>query len=270
MSLRIFLFVLLFLSATTSSFALDIPPSPTGYVNDYAHLLNAQTKNDLESVLSGYESQTSNQIVVAVFDSLEGESLEDFSIRLATQWKVGQKDRNNGVILLVFIKDRQLRIEVGYGLEGALPDTVASTIIRNEIIPHFKAGNYEAGIIAGISAIQKAIAGEFSAESSPIAYRHRSTFPKLVLLVLFSLLLVDFVRYSFYLKTNTANPRRYSWGGWFMRFAILLFVLRIVFEIFFRALLMRGGHYGSRSGYSSGGFGGGGGSFGGGGASGRW
>src|SRR4029434_7530579 len=98
---------------------------------------------------------------VAIFPSLEGESLEDFSIRLATAWKVGRKGKDNGVLLLIFKDDRAIRIEAGYGLEGALPDAVSKSIIETKIIPEFRRGDFHAGIFSGVDAIMAATKGEY-------------------------------------------------------------------------------------------------------------
>ncbi len=106
-----------------------IPPAPTARVNDYAGLLAAADRARLEALLTERERATGAQMVIAIFRSLEGESLEDFSIRLAERWRVGQRGLDNGVILLVFLDDRRVRLEVGYGLEPVLPDAVASRII---------------------------------------------------------------------------------------------------------------------------------------------
>ena len=100
----------------------------------------------LEQVLADGERETGAQIVVAVFDSLEGESLEDFSIRLAEKWRVGRKELDNGAIVAVFVRDRKVRIEVGYGLEGAIPDIEAARVIREVIAPRFREGRYAAGL----------------------------------------------------------------------------------------------------------------------------
>src|SRR3990167_213232 len=136
--------------------ALEIPERPGSYVNDYASLLSPGVRQTLEARLEAFERETSNQLVVAVFQSLEGASLEDFSVRLAEKWKVGTKDRDNGVILLIFKEDRAVRIEVGYGLEGALPDAVAKLIIENEIVPRFRQGKFDEGIEGAIDAILSA------------------------------------------------------------------------------------------------------------------
>src|SRR3989338_6827643 len=146
--------------------ALDIPQRPQGYVSHYARVLSPRAKAVLEDTLSRFESDTTNQIVVATFESLEGEDLEGFSIRLAERWKLGQTGKDNGVIVLVFKNDRRVRIEVGYGLEGVLTDALCVIIIRNEIVPHFKKGDYDSGILSGIGAVIKAVSGEYKAETS--------------------------------------------------------------------------------------------------------
>ncbi|PYO26898.1 MAG: hypothetical protein DMD86_18910, partial [Candidatus Rokuibacteriota bacterium] len=118
--------------------ALNVPPPPDRRVNDYAGVLAPAERERLEQKLIQRERGASNQVVVAIFRSLEGESLEDFSIRLAQAWRVGRKGLDNGVILLVFIDDRKMRIEVGYGLEGNLTDAVSSSILRDVVAPRFR------------------------------------------------------------------------------------------------------------------------------------
>jgi len=151
----------LFLIASFPLAALEIPKAPSGRVNDYAGMLDEAARSELEAKLKTFEEATSNQLVVVTFPSLEGENLEDFSIRLADKWKIGQKGKNNGVILLVFKNDRKMRIEVGYGLEGALPDVTAHRIIEDQIAPHFKKEDYRGGLFAGVDAIIAATKGEY-------------------------------------------------------------------------------------------------------------
>ncbi len=146
--------------------ALEVPDQPQGRVHDAANILSAQEIETLTQRLSTFEQETSNQIVVALFPSLDGESLEDFSIRLAEQWKIGQKGKDNGIILLIFPNDRKLRIEVGYGLESWVPDVLASRIIENEIKPYFKEGKYYLGIQSGLEALIKASQGAYQADES--------------------------------------------------------------------------------------------------------
>src|SRR5215475_8800716 len=145
--------------------ALPIPPPPDHRINDYANALDAAERTRLEDLLRARERESSNQIVVAIFRSLEGESLEDYSIRLAQAWRIGQKGLDNGVIFLVFIDDRKMRLEVGYGLEPTLTDAVSSSIIRNVVAPRFREGRIADGIGAGLDAIDRAIAGTYQAQT---------------------------------------------------------------------------------------------------------
>jgi len=141
------------------SIALEVPPL-RGRVNDLASMLPADRAQQLEERLAAFERETGHQIAVLTIPSLEGDSLEDFSIRVAEAWKVGQRRFDNGAILLVAQKERKIRIEVGYGLEGILPDAVASRIIREEIAPRFRTGDYVGALDAGTEAIIKVARGE--------------------------------------------------------------------------------------------------------------
>jgi uncharacterized protein len=155
-------FIAAFLTAAGSAAALEVPKL-SDRVNDYAHLLSPATVQQLDSTLAQLERTDSTQIVVVTIPSLEGDSLEDFSIRLAEQWKIGQKGKDNGAILLVAAADRKIRIEVGYGLEGVLTDLVSGRIIRNVIVPQFKAGDFNQGVLAGVNAMIQAVHGQFKA-----------------------------------------------------------------------------------------------------------
>ncbi|WHZ23921.1 MAG: Beta-propeller domains of methanol dehydrogenase type [Nitrospira sp.] len=148
--------------------ALDVPPL-TGRVVDLAHILPPAMAAQLSADLQTHEAKTSNQVAVLIVSSLEGEPLFDFSHRVATTWKLGVKGTDNGALLLVAIKDRKIRIEVGYGLEGVLTDARSAQIIRNEIVPRFKAGDVPAGITAGVQAILKTIEGTYRAPERPSA-----------------------------------------------------------------------------------------------------
>jgi uncharacterized protein len=141
------------------SLALEVPPL-RGRVNDYAKLLTQERARALEAQLEKFEQETGHQVAVLTIPSLEGDSLEDFSIRVADSWKIGKKGFDNGAILLVARDDRRLRIEVGYGLEGVLPDAIASRIIREVITPRFRSGDYTGGIEAGVDSILKVAKGE--------------------------------------------------------------------------------------------------------------
>lgn len=221
-------------------FALEIPKRADGYVTDRAGLLSSKARAELETTLRAFEDKTSNQVVVATFPSLEGDSLEDFSMRLAEAWKVGQKGRDNGAIFLIFKNDRKIRIEVGYGLESVLPDALSGQIIRQVVAPYFRQGDYSGGIVAGTDAIMKATQGEFKGVprkgvSNPMGR-------------LIALLGVFFLFHLFAQSNSNLTGRRRGPGGFFMP--------------------MGGGFRSGGGGF--GGFSGGGGGFGGGGASGGW
>ena len=131
-------------------------------VNDWGDLLSSTQERQLEEALRNYEGESSNQIVLATFPSLDGESLEDVSERMFSTWNLGQAGKDNGVLLSIFKQERKIRIEVGYGLEGALPDITAGKIIRNEITPYFKEGRWYEGIVGGLQGIIQATTGEYT------------------------------------------------------------------------------------------------------------
>ena len=147
--------------------ALDVPPL-TGRIVDTAHIISPDLAAALSQEMAAHERRTGNQVAVLTLPSLQGEPLEEFSHRVATAWKLGQKGTDNGVLLLVAIQDRRIRIEVGYGLEGVLTDAITSRIIRNEMVPRFRAGEYSQGIAAGLRAILGTIEGTYTVpESTP-------------------------------------------------------------------------------------------------------
>src|SRR5262249_20655576 len=149
--------------ASAAAAQLAIPPTPSRRVNDYAGALSAAERDRIERTLIERErGGSSNQIAVAIFRSLRGESLEDYSIRLAQAWRVGQKGLENGVIFLVFLDDRRMRIEVGYGLEDRLTDAQAGAIIRDVVAPRFREGRIADGVAAGVDAIAAVIAGTYT------------------------------------------------------------------------------------------------------------
>lgn len=256
--------------------AVEIPTRPEGYVSDHANLLSGQTRNRLEEFLRGYEQKTTNQVVVVTLSTLGGEPLEEFSIRLAERWKVGQEGRDNGVIFLIIKDDHLLRIEVAYGLEGVLPDALAGQIIRQVVVPHFSQGRFEEGIVAGVTAIVQATHGEFKAEPQKSAGNEQLSALFMFFLIFAAALSIgDLIRYSAYFSGHRVYRNRYSFWEWWFRFAFLFFFFNFLYRTFFNTRLSSGGgYYGSRTGF--GGFSGGGvsssggGSFGGGGASGRW
>ncbi|MCG5236198.1 TPM domain-containing protein [Xanthobacter oligotrophicus] len=146
------LFALVLLAGAPARAELTFPPL-TGRVVDAAHVLDAGTLATLDAKLAAQEAKATDQVVVATVPSLQGTSVEDYANRLFRFWQIGQAKKNNGVLLLVAPTDRKVRIEVGYGLEGILTDAVSSTIIRNAIVPAFKAGDMAGGIVKGTDAI---------------------------------------------------------------------------------------------------------------------
>lgn len=145
--------------------ALNVPKLG-GRVNDYASILSPATVSQLESVLKDLETSDSTQIVVLTITSLQGDSLERFSLNVAEQWQIGQSQEDNGALLLIAVEDRKIRIEVGYGLEGTLTDLISGQIIRNIITPHFRRGNFNQGVIDGVGAMIAAVKGEYQATAA--------------------------------------------------------------------------------------------------------
>ena len=229
-----------------------MPERPTAHVNDYASVLSSSEANALEQKLSQFEKDTSNQVVIAIFPSLDGEDVDVFTNRLFEKWHLGQKDRNNGVLLSVFVQDHKVRIEVGYGLEGALTDAISSQIIRDDIAPAFREQHYAAGLNAAIDSIEKATRGEYKAKPQPQQQPYQYT--SIIIFILFIILWLYLTRRR---RSGMYLPGRgYSGCGPM---------------IFFPG----GGGWGSGGGGgwgsgSGGGFSGGGGLSGGGGASGSW
>jgi uncharacterized protein len=241
------------------------PPIPalTGRVVDAAGALSASTIDIITSQLQGYEAATTNQVVVVTLPDLKGYPIEDWGLALGRGWGLGQKGKDNGVILIVAPHDRQLRIEVGYGLEGQLPDATADKIIRAEIVPRFKAGDLDGGVIAGVNAILAALGGNYSPSAIEAGKREdvgvligHYLGPCLVFLFLIVFIVTHIRRkYDPARRRNVfywyVDPTSYSSGSSTGRG-------------FSSGFSSHGG------GFSGGGFSGGGGSFGGGGASGRW
>ncbi len=220
-------------------------PKLNAYATDLSGTLTQSQLEALNRGLRNFYEKTSTQIVFLMIPSLEGYPLEMYSYEVVEKNKIGTKGRDNGVLFLVVKNDKKMRIEVGYGLEGALPDALASSIIRNEVAPYFRKGMYYQGVVAGLNAIISAVKGE-------------------------------------YVNKEKKNPKEKGSGGFF--YYLFLFILFLIFSGFRGgpgALILLGGLGGFGGGRRSGGFGGfgdggfggfsgGGGSFGGGGASGGW
>lgn len=277
--------------------ALDAPPLK-GRVNDYAGLLSPGTEHRLDLLLKDLEERESTQIVVLTVPSLEGDSLEDFSIRVAERWKIGRQGLDNGAILLIARDDRKVRIEVGYGLEGRLTDLMAGRIIRDTIVPEFRSGRFDQGVWNGVNAMIDIVQGEFKSVERKIttgidAFNLADAVP---FLVLFAFLVFSLGRVSRLLGTAAGGVLLPFLGHMALSPGLLtLLVLGLIGLIagfilsVFAGLApaagsgysgrRSGGGFGgfpggfsSRGGFPSGGggFSGGGGGFGGGGASGRW
>jgi uncharacterized protein len=160
---RIIRFALVFvcvLFSTSVARAYKNPGTPVGYVNDFAGMLSTNTKQYLEQRLTQVEATNSAQVAVVTINSLDGDTIENFAVKLFEDWKIGQKGKDNGILLLIAKEDRKVRIEVGYGLEGTLTDAQSGLIIRNVITPAFKAGNYDSGVRDGVDAITEVLSGE--------------------------------------------------------------------------------------------------------------
>jgi uncharacterized protein len=236
MTLRRLLILLPLLLLPLKAAALDVPRA-TGYVNDRADILSSGAERKLERFLQGFEKSDSTQIVVLTIDSLEGEALDEYAIKVAESWGMGRKGKDNGALLLVAKEERKVRIEVGYGLEGRLTDLLSGRIIDNEITPRFKAGDFDDGVIAGVAAMAEAVRGEYQGTGRTARKKERNPLGLLALLLFLGPGLIFLGG-----GPRSRRSRHYRHGGFWI-----------------------GG-----GGFGGGGFSGGGGGFGGGGASGGW
>lgn len=261
-------------------------PKPTGFVNDFAQILSSETRRTLDADLVSFERETTVEIAVVTVESLEGTTIEDYAVRLFEDWKIGKKEKDNGVLLLVAPAERRVRIEVGYGLEPVLTDAKAGRIIREKITLEFKKDNFDKGIVDSVEAIKKVVKGE---EGVPFQMETRKPF---WILLVFLLLLV-------YVAGFLARTKDFWAGGiigvvfGFIAGAVLGSLLILILAaiglglwgLFLDYVLSRNykkrkslglstswkSSWGGFSSGGSGGFGGfGGGGSGGGGASGRW
>jgi uncharacterized protein len=204
----IYLLSILFLSLLTAQFshAVSIPENPGNHVVDLAGIIDNSTEAKLNQYLSELEQKTTAQIAILTIKSLEGESIEDLSITVAhDKWKLGQKGKDNGVLLLVSLSDRKYRIEVGYGLEGVIPDSMAGSIGRSYLVPFFKKGEYSNGIYAASLALANEIANDSGVKITGMPQLKRtlhrtgkdqsiSLFGKIVSFIFFLILIIFFIR----------------------------------------------------------------------------
>ncbi len=284
-----------FLSLNANVHAYSSPGSPSGYVNDFANIISDEVQVSLENQLEIFSASTSIEVAVVTVSSLGGDSVENYANELFREWGIGKQESNNGVLFLVALGDRKTRIEVGYGLEGIMPDIQAGYIVDNIIIPEFKKENYEGGIIQGTDAILKIVEGErfeigtksYSSDSIAVA------FFVLFYLLIFSVQLI---------VSLLASTKSWWFGGifgaaigllfsyslemskYYLLPAIILGLSGLLFDYFisksYKKYKKRGGKKsawawggskisrGGSGGFGGGGFGGG--SSGGGGASGSW
>lgn len=218
----------------------DVPELANHRVHDDAGILSSQTVAYLEQSLRAFEDSTSNQIAILTVPSLEGETIDQFGIRVGEAWKLGTGTNDNGIILLIAMQERKMRIEVGQGLEGPLPDAICNRIIRNELAPAFRRQDYDGGVLSSIEAIRKAIKGEYVGTGPQKSRGKRLPSGFVVLLIIIIIAM----------RSRRGGGRGSGWSsgrGWY-----------------------GGGGFSRGGGGGFGGFSGGGGSFGGGGSSGSW
>lgn len=238
-------------------YAQIVVPEPTQdfYVNDYANVLDYETKRKIYTIGNELENKTTAQVVVVTIDSLDGQDPLLYSVELFRKWGIGQKDKNNGILILNAVQDRQIEIRTGYGLEGAVPDAVAYDIRTKYMNPYLKQGDYNSGLFNGYAAIASKVAEEYGIELESLSNQHYlphyepspiddardfNANNDIIIIAVLALLFLDAV---------------------FNRFRVTFAILRVLFWISFYG--GRGGRGGGRGGFGGGGFGGGG--FGGGG-----
>ncbi len=270
--------------------ALQLPDAPIGntYVSDFAGILSDETEQSLNSRLAQFETDKTTEIAVVTVDNLQDYNIEEYGIELARKWGIGQKDTDNGVLLLVAPNEREVRIEVGYGLEGPLPDGKASRIIQEIILPQFKAGDYDLGVVSGVDAIISAVEGEEFSVPPVETNDVEGWIGALIILLPFFWFIISWFSES---KAWWAGGifggvigfLLASTGGILVGALLGLATDFVLSKYFFGKLVSKGGgkggsgfgggFFGGGGGFgggSSGGGGFGGGSFGGGGASGKW
>jgi uncharacterized protein len=275
-----------------SAYAAAEIPALKGYINDYANMMSPSIRSKLTNELRDFERTDSTQIVILTISSLAGQPIEDFSIKVAEAWKIGQKGKDSGIILIVASQERKMRLEVGRGLEGKLTDLTAGRIIDLVIKPRFKRGDFNGGFVAGVAAVIDATKGEFKADDA-IPPQKKKSFSPLFTILLFGgiglLIMGSFSRVLGGIAGAIGLPAAaYLIAGASIFTLVLFGILGLVMGIFLPFLFSGMGHgrggmffpggwyLGSGGGGSGGdldsggGFSGGGGDFGGGGASGDW
>ena len=250
-------FAALALCLALPTYARSLPALDRRVV-DQAGVFAPDVRDRLESDLAAYEQRTGHQFAVLVIDGLDGDVLEQLSLRAAEQWRLGDARRDDGVLVVLAIKDRAVRIEVGYGLEGVVTDAVSSRVIRDTMTPRFARGDIAGGLQAGLATLMRVAAGEsVGAGPSAGASTVEASPPWTAFLPVIGMVLLVLV--------SGALRRRGSGGG-----GGGLWPLMLLASSFGGSRGGRGGGFGGGGGGGGGGFSGGGGGFGGGGASGRW
>jgi uncharacterized protein len=250
--------MLVFIGTAFAGNSIDVPPVPDNPVVDLAGIIGDRVEAEINNYLRELEQKTSAQMAILTLKSLDGQSIEEVALNIAhNKWKLGRKGKDNGLLLLIALNDRKYRIEVGYGLEGALPDSLVGDIGRQYLVPNFRKGDYSTGIYAAAVVLANKIAADAGVKISglPALKKVGSTkkrkngtgfagkiFSLLFFLIIFFVFIKNPRSFLAFLLLSSMGGRRGHWGG-------------------------SGGGFGSGG---FGGFGGGGGGFGGGGASGSW
>jgi uncharacterized protein len=189
-SSRFIKFFFFFLLISLRSFGQSIPPHGGRWVHDEAGILSAQAVSELEQILKYERDSTSNQIAVLIVSSVENGDIDGYALKVFEEWKLGQAAKDNGVLFLIALNDRQMRIEVGVGLEGALTDATSSRINRNEVAPRFRAGDYDGGVKGGVIGIIKTIKGEYVNEDPPQRRKKRGS-PLMTIIIVIIILIIS-------------------------------------------------------------------------------
>jgi uncharacterized protein len=255
--------LLVFLSLAIVPAVALVLPTLSGRVVDDANILDPPTRAALDQKLAELEAKTTDQLVIVTLKSLQGTSIEDFGVALGRAWRIGQRDKNNGVLLIVAPSERKVRIEVGYGLEGTLTDAVSKLIIENAIIPRFRANDVPGGVTRGVDDIISVLTGDAEEWKQRAAKRPDPELPWGTILILILALAMFAVVFAMIVGAMPSDPRSrrrtsaspWSSDPWWTGSS---------------GGFSGGGFSGGGGGFGGGGFGGGGGSFGGGGASGSW
>jgi uncharacterized protein len=255
--------LLVFLSLAIVPAVALVLPTLSGRVVDDANILDPPTRAALDQKLAELEAKTTDQLVIVTLKSLQGTSIEDFGVALGRAWRVGQRDKNNGVLLIVAPSERKVRIEVGYGLEGTLTDAVSKLIIENAIIPRFRANDVPGGVTRGVDDIISVLTGDAEEWKQRAAKRPDPELPWgtiLILILALAMFAVVFAMIVGAMPSDRRSRRRRSASPWSSD----------PWWTGSSGGFSGGGFSGGGGGFGGGGFGGGGGSFGGGGASGSW